>query len=319
MSAPRVFTKVMPPIVAVAREEGIFVFPYLDDWILRYQLRTILPKMLTRLLEIWDWCRLIRNIPKSHTDPTQSLVFDKGHFQTQKNIVSLPEERLESLKEGLRPFKVDTIVTARQFLSLLGTMAAMMEVVKHCRLHMRPIQIYLMAFWKPSSRKLEARIPVREHLIPHLAWWKNRENVMQGLPLRKDKHQMTITTDAFSTQGWGDMQVQGKWDFNEKSQHINMLEMEAVIRTCRHFRDFIQGKRLLVRSDNATVVSYLNKEGGTRAPSICMITWRFLKWVIQKKVDIRAEHVPGIQNSLADRLSREFVSPLEWRLHPGVI
>ncbi len=32
-----------------------------------------------------------------------------------------------------------------------------------------------------------------------------------------------------------------------------------------------------------------------------------------------AEHVPGIQNSLADRLSREFVSPLEWRLHPGMV
>ncbi len=71
--------------------------------------------------------------------------------------MSLPEERLESLKEWLRPFKVDTVVMVRQFLSLLGIMAAMIEVVKHCRLHMRPIQIYLMAFWKPSSRKLEAQ------------------------------------------------------------------------------------------------------------------------------------------------------------------
>ncbi len=63
-SAQRMFIKVMAPIVAVVREEGIFVFPYLDNWILRYQLRTILPKMLTRLLEIWDWCGLIRNITK---------------------------------------------------------------------------------------------------------------------------------------------------------------------------------------------------------------------------------------------------------------
>ncbi len=130
-------------------------------------------KKLTRLLKIWDWCRLIRNVPKLHTDPTQSLIFIGGHFQTQKNIVSLLEERLERLKEGLMHFKLGTRVTARQFLSLLGTMPAMIEVVKHCRLYMRPIQIYLMAFWKLNSRELEARIPVRDHLIPHLAWWKN--------------------------------------------------------------------------------------------------------------------------------------------------
>ncbi len=85
---------------------------------------------------------------------------------------------------------------------------------------------------------------------------------------------MTITTVASSTQGWpggggnlGYMQVKGKWDLNEKSQHINMLEMEAVIRTCRHFREFIQDKRLLVRSVNATVVSYLNKQEGQELPA----------------------------------------------------
>jgi hypothetical protein len=31
-SAPRIFTKILAPLVALARLEGLYVFPYLDDW-----------------------------------------------------------------------------------------------------------------------------------------------------------------------------------------------------------------------------------------------------------------------------------------------
>ncbi len=59
---------------------------------------------------------------KKHTKITHrsnsKFSFVGGHFQTQTNVMSLPEERLESLKEGLRPFKAGTVVTARHYWEL---------------------------------------------------------------------------------------------------------------------------------------------------------------------------------------------------------
>jgi hypothetical protein len=63
------------------------------------------------------------------------------------------------------------------------------------------------------------------------------------------------------------------------SKHINILEMEAVFRTCHHFQDSLRNKLVLVRCDNMTVVSYINKEGGgTHSPSLVMLAWKLLIW-----------------------------------------
>ena len=322
-SAPRVFTKLMAPVVALARTEGLFVFPYLDDWIMRYQIRRILPVMLGRLLEILILFGLLKNDIKSHLTPSQSLEFVGGHFLTNLNLVRLPKDRVESFIEVLQLFKLGKFVTARSFLVLLGKMAAMIEVVKHCRLYMRPVQLYLMAHWSMAERNLTRLIPIKETLVQHLSWWQNTENLLTGVPLEPQLPEVTITTDASSTLGWGghleDLQVQGTWSPAMKSRHINELELEAVVRTCHHFVDTIKDKSVLIRSDNATVVAYLNKEGGTKSPSLCMQTWRFLKWTISHNIVLSAEHVPGTENEQADKLSRVFASPLEWKLNPGIV
>lgn len=63
-----------------------------------------------------------------------------------------------------------------------------------------------------------------------------------------------VFTDA-SLQGWGGVcqsrSVGGLWDPKE-SQHINVLEMMAVLNVLIHFRDLLQVQHVLVRSDNAT-------------------------------------------------------------------
>ena len=117
----------------------------------------------------------------------------------------------------------------------------------------------------------------------------------------------------------GNATVQGTWEPAMASKHINELELEAVSRTLKHFQSWILGKVVLVQSDNATTVSYINRQGGTRSPSLCMAVFRLLKWAIQLNITLRAEFIPGVQNSRADALSRQFASPLEWQLNPAIV
>ena len=86
---------------------------------------------------------------------------------------------------------------------------------------------------------------------------------------------MTLTTDASSTWGWGghmnNLTVQGRWSFFEQLQHINCLEMEAVMRSLNHFLPHLQNKNVLIRTDNTTVVQYINKRGYEISQSVSTV------------------------------------------------
>ena len=74
-------------------------------------------------------------------------------------------------------------------------MASCVELIPNARLYMRPIQLHLLAFWRPSSLDLEVSIPVTQHLKCHLQWWLNPLNTMKGRPLQPIHKGVTITTD----------------------------------------------------------------------------------------------------------------------------
>ena len=51
-------------------------------------------------------------------------------------------------------------VTARDFLSLLGRLVSISDLVPLGRLRYRPLQLYLLAYWCPSLGQLMDRIPL---------------------------------------------------------------------------------------------------------------------------------------------------------------
>ena len=76
---------------------------------------------------------------------------------------------------------------------------------------------------------------------------------------------------------------------------------------------------MLVSSDNSTVVSYINKEGGTHSFKMCALMWRILAWSNAREIHIRAKHIPGNLNVIADSLSRrDRAIQTEWSLLPQV-
>jgi hypothetical protein len=98
-------------------------------------------------------------------------------------LVFPPEEKFLALRRFILTFLAKTSVTARQFSQLLGLLNSLADVVQLGRLHIRPLQFYLLEHWTPSSQDWEASIPILEVLSPHLSWWLQRENVMTGFPL----------------------------------------------------------------------------------------------------------------------------------------
>ena len=261
------------------------------------------------------------NLEKSELEPKQIFDFVGYQFDLRAGRVRPTPDRWQNLQDKILEILSLPACPVRQFMSLIGLLTATEKQVHLGRLHMRPIQWHLKNNWRvPES--LEKVIPIPRSLHPHLQWWLKEDNVLTGQPLHPIKHALQIFTDA-SKEGWGahlsKHTARGSWSLPESKLHINFLQLKAVFLALKEFQALCTGNIILVATDNTTVVSYINKEGGMRSGPLCALLWRILSWCTGKQVTLKAQHIPGRLNVVSDKLSRLGQTiQTEWSLLPEV-
>ena len=276
--------------------------------------------MLVQLTQQLGW---IINLEKSELEPKTDFTFLGYQFILQQGLVCPTEDRWKKIQEKILPFLSLTEMTAKKWMSLVGTLAATEKMVKLGMLRMRPIQMGLLNVWNPFSGNPDEKIQVTQNVRHAMRWWLNRDNVMAGVPLRLSQVEHQVFTDA-SVDGWGghweNQTIQGLWKPIEKQYHINVLELLAVWKVLEHFVDDLSGTSVLVATDNSTTTAYISKQGGTRSQEMLEITTRFYEWLEEAQITIKCRHIPGRLNVLADQLSRAGqVIATEWSIHPKIL
>ena len=316
-TAPLEFTKVAKEVKLMAQARGIRIHQYLDDWLLRAPCPETCLLHTRTLLDLCHRLGWVVNMTKSELVPQQVFNFVGYRFDLSQGLVKPTQERWIVLSQKISDLLNQQVCSVRQFMSLIGLLTATEKQVVAGRLHMRPIQWHLKRHWHvPES--LEKIIPLPQSLHPHLRWWLNPGNVLKGQPLHPLQHALQLFTDA-SNEGWGahlgDFTARGLWSTQESTLHINLLELKAVLLALKRFEWLCWNQTILVCSDNTTVVSYINKEGGMKSGSLCALLWRLLMWCNQRQIVLRARHIPGPLNVIADKLSRHGqVIQTEWSL-----
>ena len=314
-TAPLEFTKVVKEVKLMAQARGIRIHQYLDDWLLRAPSPEICLQHTQTLLALCQQLGWVVNMTKSELVPKQVFNFVGYWFDLITGRVLPTQDRWETLQEKLRFIKGQCSCTVRQFMSLIGLLTATEKQVCSGRLHMRPIQWHLKRNWHVPE-VLEKVIPsVHQSLNPHLDWWLDETNVLKGQPLHPPQHAVQLFTNA-SNEGWGahlgDSTARGVWSSMESLVHINYLELKAVL-ALKQFEHLCRDQIVLVATDNTTVVSYINKQGGMRSGSLCALLWRLLSWCHPRGIVLRVRHIPGRLNVIADKLSRHNqVIQTEW-------
>lgn len=316
-TAPRVFTRVSRAVVAALRRKGILVFAYIDDWLIasRSQDASVRDTQTTlSLLERLGW---IVNRKKSSLVPAQTKTYLGAVLDLAAGKAYPTEERLDRLTRLALTFLKCDVAPAKTWLVLLGIMASLVDILDLCRLHMRPLQVHLLQYYKPGKDLLTKPIPVPEELKPFIEWWTRETNTRSGRPFNDPRPQAVVTTDA-SLYGWGatwkNLVVQGVWSDEEARAHINVLEAEAVLRALQHWGQHLRGHEVTILSDNSTTVAYINRQGGTRSRPLFQRIWALLKLCEQLQVTLKASHLAGKENTMADALSRGTFQNTEWCL-----
>ena len=320
--APQVFTRVFQTVIAHLHTLSIQAHSYLDDSLLKefdseilYRHTFLFIRLLLDLGFLISW-------KKSQILPSQDFLFLGEHYRTDLGLIFPPEEKFQSLCQKILIFSNSPSVMARQFSQLLGFLNSLAYVVPLGRLHIRPLQFFLQEHWDSASQVWEALVPILPVVLPHLDWWTRRENVLTGVALLHPVPSLTLYTDS-SLQGWGAFlegkSASGVWSLVQQQEHINLLEMRAVLLALQHFKTLLVSKAVVLATDNTTVVAYLQNQGGTRCHALFLLCKEILLLCLLSHIHLVVRHIPGTFNVLADCLSR-FHNPVntEWELRQVV-
>ena len=281
----------------------------------------VLPSGL--LLNTLDLVGFILNRKKSELYLTQDLQFLGIRLRLDLGIAFLPESKAGEIVARARHLSsLRVLLNYTQVSHLLGSLNWASGLIPLGHLYLRPLQRYFHSLGL-ADRFTPPRRSDPMVLANLLRQWQDPRFLTSGIPIRNFQADFTIFTAA-SNQGWGahmgNSKISGTWAPSDRKLHINCLEFKAVMFALQHWAPLLQGHQVMVATDNLTVVSYVNKQGGTPSPTLLRLTVDLFLWLESQSIVVRARHIPGCLNVIADHLSHPN-QPIstEWSLHPEIV
>jgi hypothetical protein len=333
-AAPRLFTKFMRPVVQTLREMGIRVVIYLDDLLFLGETQEVCLKSLTLAMSLLQSLGFVINMKKSILTPTQKILFLGTIVDFTTMCFLIPAEKARAIREMAVKLLIQRKCTARELASTVGRLNATSHMCRPMRLHMAGL-LKIMAQLHPARNGWEKSVTLTAQTQKELQWWSTLDPEAVAKPMCQAPPEFTITleTDA-SHYGWGgvlrqsknpSLEARGFFARTEEEQSNNNRELRAV---CLSVYSFVRDKQLaesiswkdktiLIRSDNRTSVAYINKMGG-RVPSLTRLTANLWVWCLERGITLRAQYLPGEENSDADRLSRWENDKTDWQLNKEI-
>ncbi|XP_011860538.1 PREDICTED: uncharacterized protein LOC105557794 [Vollenhovia emeryi] len=130
-----------------------------------------------------------------------------------------------------------------------------------------------------------------------------------------------FVTEIFSDSsltGWGSycngLKTFGFWNKQEKKYHINYLELLAAFFAVKCFASELSQCEVLLRIDNTTAISYINRAGGVQFPHLSELLKKIWAWCEEREIWLKASYIPSSKNIEADKASRNVNVDSEWEI-----
>ena len=182
--------------------------------------------------------------------------------------------------------------------------------------------IYINNTQGPTPTLSKIPVPLSDLAKEDLLFWVNNVNSLPPYQIQTKKGTVQRIFSDASLAGWGasmnNQVAQGTWSNEEKSLHINILELMKADKALRQFLPFLISNRIVMMLDNITAIAYINKKGGTSSRLLNSITKSLWLFCLRNNLSVVAEHIQGIHNITADHLSRLYQESetKDWPLDP---
>lgn len=304
--SPRIFSKVLRPVIIYLRNEGLKITSYMDDIFICNSSSVSLSNQVQVALNTLKLLGFKPNLKKSDLVPKQNLLHLGYLWNTLDMTISLPQSKIEKTRSLASKLLQKEKVTFRDISSFLGIVISHSTAMRNGPLHFRQLQLQFIKNFKRSNHWDDSyKLNLDSH--SDLVWW-SEDFFCDPVSFSSIPPDLIFHSDS-SLSGWGctlssGEVASGRWTEDESCLHINYLELKAIYFGLQCFSSLISGKSVLIHCDNSTSVSYINKMGGTHSSCLCALSIQIWELAYQLDSTIKAVHIAGVLNVQADYFSR---------------
>ncbi|XP_032220414.1 uncharacterized protein LOC116603398 [Nematostella vectensis] len=240
-------------------------------------------------------------------------------IDTVNRIAKLPEENLADIRGLLEQWSSLKWCTRHELESLIGHLHHAAKAVWPGRTFIRRMIDQLRCF-----RHRQHLIRIGSKLRLDLQWWRDFIASWNGVsfwlyPGMAATPTTVVTSDAAGVMGYGAFHrsrwFNGVWTGPQKFESIAYKELFPIVVAAHVWGHSWRKQHVLFRTDNEAVVCILTSRT-SRIPSIMHLLRSLLLVAARQGFSFSAAHVPGVENSVADALSRfnwqAFVTLAPW-------
>ncbi|KAM4017449.1 uncharacterized protein ACNLHF_007079 [Anomaloglossus baeobatrachus] len=248
--------------------------------------------------------------PEKTTGPTACISFLGIVIDSVAWEVQLPEEKVNGLKDEVARARRVKKLQLREVQSLLGKLNFACRVMPMGRIFSRRLAGATAGVLAPHhyvrlSAEHRADLAVWGQFLEH---YNGRSLLMEDV---KDNFDLELFTDAAGSSGFGAF-FQGQWCAERwpdrwvdegLMRNVALLEMFPILVALHLWREHLANKKIRFNCDNMGVVLVINKFSAS-SPPVIRVLRELVLVCLQINAYVTAAHVPGVQNLIADSLSR---------------
>ena len=254
---------------------------------------------------------LLENYPKACPPSTVQLVLGV-EIDTVNGTISVPAERMDEILELVSEWQGKVSAKKVELQSLIGKLQFVTKCVQQSRVFMNRLLETLRSM---STGKKS--IKLGKSFQKDLRWWSLFVEEFNGVsfipPLSWSEPDLTFSTDS-CLKGCGGICANEFFHLSfpksvlDQGLPIHALEMLAVLIGVRIWGRFFAGLRVQIYCDNDACVQVINSSK-TKDSFLASCLRELWLEVAKYGFQLRAVHLPGEENRIADWLSR-------WDIHP---
>ena len=241
--------------------------------------------------------------------PATNIKFLGLEIDTLEMLVKIPSDKLIDLKKVINDFigKKQKKVTLRQLQSLIGKLNFACRAIVPGRAFCRRLIDATMGIKHPLHR-----IRVTKGMVDDLSVWQEFLENHNGITMMVrdlDEPYLELFTDASGSIGFG-AYFKGHWtnglwpsSIHEAPLDITFKELFPIVLAIFLWGNDFKNCKVLFHCDNMAVVRIINKQSSRDQASMHLVR-SLVEVCLEKNIVFKAQHIPGLNNDIADALSR---------------
>ena len=318
-SGPRFVTKILSPIFAHLRKQGVEVFVYIDDTFIIADSEQKCQEGIDKVLNILQELGFFINFAKSVLVPTKNLTFLGFILNSETMTVKPTSEKIEKFLYEAHNLLEQKFPSVRNVAKVVGLMTAYSPCLAYAPLYSKFLEMDKNWGLSNNQGNFDGPMVISPKGKNDILWWiKSFPTASKQIKVMVPD--LEIFSDA-SNEGWGahrgDLSAGCRWSPEESLLWINEKELLAIE---FGLKSVVKENNVIIKvnTDNITAKAYIRKMGGVQSSGCNKIAQRIWKWCKERNIFLLSAYVPGIENSKADFLSRHFADDIEWELSASI-